>query len=36
VWSTCEKSEAALVEAGFPEDLMRDLLPAMPNAATMR
>jgi hypothetical protein len=33
---TCEKSEAALVEAGFPEDRMRDLLPPTSSAATMR
>ncbi|MFJ6675099.1 DUF4406 domain-containing protein [Actinosynnema sp. NPDC091369] len=35
VWTACGKSEAALVEAGFPEDRVRELLPPT-SAATTR
>ncbi|MCE6995011.1 DUF4406 domain-containing protein [Saccharothrix sp. S26] len=36
VWATCEKSEAALVEAGFPEHRVRELLPPTTGAAATR
>ncbi|MEU7530993.1 DUF4406 domain-containing protein [Saccharothrix sp. NPDC042600] len=34
LWSTCERSEADLVRAGFPGHRVRDLLPAAPSPAT--
>ncbi|QFZ24249.1 DUF4406 domain-containing protein [Saccharothrix syringae] len=35
IWAACEKSEAALLDAGFPEDRMRDLLPPTSGVAAV-